>query len=54
MPIPSLQPTNLLRQALLAWERSLRKGDDAKKRNDKRMKSPDPESRDTDRPPQIW
>ncbi|WP_156887356.1 hypothetical protein [Propionicicella superfundia] len=55
MPIPPLEPTNLMRQALLAWERALRRGQGARARRPKEQAPVDPAStRDTERPPQIW
>lgn len=55
MQIPPVEPTNVLRQVLLAWERALRKGQESKSRRGTSTPTEDPQhSRDTERPPQIW
>lgn len=50
-----IEPNNLLRQALLLWERALRKQDEQKKKRGKSKETaPGPPKRDPDRPPDIW
>ncbi len=53
MPMTPIEPNNLLRQALLLWERALRKPKD-NKRGKSTESAPPPPKRDADRPPQIW
>jgi hypothetical protein len=63
MKMPPLEPSNLLRHALLATERirewtgagKPRKGDPSPGTRSSRSDSaPPPPRRDVDRPPQIW